>query len=225
MRALGAEHPEARIRTDAKSRIPTHSFWRWSERALFAAGLILLGYVALIAFQARLYEFRAQQYLDSVALSGLKQPQAPLRERASIESLLLDGAILGRMEIPRLKVSAAVLQGTKARTLRLGVGHINGTALPGEPGNSAIAGHRDTFFRALKNIHPNDEIDISTAAGLSQYQVDWAKVVRPNDLTVLDPSNGSALTLVTCYPFNYFGAAPDRFVVRAHLREFPPPQP
>lgn len=213
------------MRTHVNPRTPTHSFWRCSERALFAAGLILLGYVFLIALQARLYEFRAQQYLNSAALSRLEKPQPTLRESASTEPLLLEGDILGRMEIPRLKVSATILQGTKAPTLRLGVGHVNGTVLPGAPGNSAIAGHRDTFFRALKDIHPNDEIVISTAVGPSFYQVDWAKVVHPDDLTVLNPSDGSALTLVTCYPFHYFGPAPDRFIVRAHLRKLPPSQP
>ena len=209
--------------TDTRKRI--HSFWRWTERALFAAGVILLGYVVLIALQARLYEVRARQYLASAALGRQEKPQATPRDKASIESHLLDGDILGRMEIPRLKVSTAVLQGTKARTLRLGVGHIEGTALPGEPGNSAIAGHRDTFFRALKDIRHDDEIDVSTARGLSHYQVDWTKVVRPDDLTVLEPSNGTALTLVTCYPFHYLGTAPDRFIVRAHLRKLPPSQP
>ena len=101
--------------------------------------------------------------------------------------------------------------------LRLGAGHIEGTALPGQPGNIGIAGHRDTFFRELKDIQLNDEIQIQTATGLFRYQVDWMKVVEPSDTTVLEPSdNQTTVTLVTCYPFYFVGSAPKRFVVRAH---------
>ena len=100
--------------------------------------------------------------------------------------------------------------------LRLGAGHIAGTPLPGEPGNSGIAGHRDTFFRELKDIRSNDEIQLQTATGLFRYEVDWVKVVAPDDTSVLAPSTESALTLVTCYPFQFLGSAPQRFVVRAH---------
>jgi sortase A len=126
------------------------------------------------------------------------------------------GDVLGRMDIPRLGVSVAVLQGTNSRVLRLGAGHIEGTPLPGEAGNSGIAGHRDTFFRELKDIRSNDEIQLQTATGFFRYEVDWAKVVAPDDVSVLSPSAESALTLVTCYPFYLVGPAPRRFVVRAH---------
>ena len=101
--------------------------------------------------------------------------------------------------------------------LRLGAGHIEGTALPWETGNSGIAGHRDTFFRELKDIQRNDEIQIQTATGLFRYQVDWMRVVEPGDTTVLEPSyKESTVTLVTCYPFYFVGSAPKRVVVRAH---------
>lgn len=97
------------------------------------------------------------------------------------------------------------------------VRHIEGTALPGETGNSGIAGHRDTFFRELKDIQRNDEIQIQTATGLFRYQVDWMRVVEPGDTTVLEPSyKESTVTLVTCYPFYFVGSAPKRVVVRAH---------
>jgi sortase A len=100
--------------------------------------------------------------------------------------------------------------------LRLGAGHIESTPLPGEAGNSGIAGHRDTFFRELKDIQSNDEIQIQTATGLFRYEVDWVRVVTPDDISVLAPSTDSVLTLVTCYPFYFVGPAPKRFVVRAH---------
>ena len=119
------------------------------------------------------------------------------------------------MEIPRLGLSVAVLQGTSAHILRLGAGRIEGTPLPGEVGNVGVAGHRDTFFRDLKDIRPMDEIQIQTATALFRYQVDWVKVVDPDDLSVLAASTDSALTLVTCYPFYLVGPAPRRFVVHA----------
>jgi sortase A len=109
----------------------------------------------------------------------------------------------------------AILEGTSAQTLRLGAGHIKGTAFPGEPGNSGIAGHRDTFFRPLKDIRTNDEIQIQTATGMSRYQVDWVRVVAPDDTGILDPAAASSLTLITCYPFHLIGSAPERFVVHA----------
>jgi len=120
------------------------------------------------------------------------------------------------MDIPRLGVSVAVLQGSKSRMLRLGAGHIEGTPLPGEAGNSGIAGHRNTFFRDLKDIWQKDEIQLQTATGLLHYEVEWVKLVVPDDISVLAPSTESVLTLVTCYPFYFVGPAPERFVVRAH---------
>ena len=126
------------------------------------------------------------------------------------------GAVLGRLEIARLGVSAIVVEGINARTLRRAVGHIPGTALPGESGNVAISGHRDTFFRALKDIRQDDELLLTTLEGSYRYRVESIKVVEPGDMAVLDDSGESVLTLVTCYPFYYVGPAPKRFIVRAH---------
>ncbi len=200
-------------RASVRRRPP--SWLRWSGRALFAVGLILVGYVALVLVEARLYDTDAKQYVNTALLDShaRSNPQSEIRPA---ESTLTEGEILGHMEIRRLGVSAAVLQGTASRTLRLGVGHIRGTAIPGTLGNSAIAGHRDTFFRALKDIHDGDEIELKTAGTSTRYLVDWARVVAPGDTSVLDSTNESVLTLVTCYPFYFVGGAPKRFVVRAH---------
>lgn len=98
----------------------------------------------------------------------------------------------------------------------------NPGVLKRETGNSGIAGHRDTFFRELKDIQLSDEIQMQTATGLFRYQVDWMKVVEPSDTSVLEPSdNESTVTLVTCYPFYFVGSAPKRFVVRAHSINLP----
>ena len=126
----------------------------------------------------------------------------------------MDG-LIGRIEIPRLLFSAVVAEGIDRATLRHAVGHIPGTALPGEPGNVGLAGHRDTFFRALKDLRTGDEIQFSTPGGDFKYVVESLIIVEPDNVGVLAPSSENVLTLVTCYPFFYIGAAPKRWIVRA----------
>jgi LPXTG-site transpeptidase (sortase) family protein len=101
--------------------------------------------------------------------------------------------------------------------LRRAVGHIPKTALPGEPGNTGLAGHRDTFFRGLRDVRNGDRIDVTTPGAVLHYDVRSIRIVEPTDVSVLDPTPGSTLTLVTCYPFNYIGAAPKRFIVQAKM--------
>ena len=122
---------------------------------------------------------------------------------------------MGQIELTRIGVTAMILEGTDDRTLRRAVGHIPGTSLPGQPGNVAIAGHRDTFFRALRNVRADDEITLMTLEGSYRYRVDSIKVVEPEDTQVLNNSGTDILTLVTCYPFYFVGPAPRRFIVRA----------
>ncbi|HWR15455.1 MAG TPA: class D sortase [Terriglobales bacterium] len=116
----------------------------------------------------------------------------------------------------RIGIDVIIAEGTDGKTLRRGVGHVTGTALPGGLGNVVIAGHRDTFFRALRNVRQDDEVTLTTLAGTYRYQVDWAKVVGVEANDVLSDSDESILTLVTCYPFYFVGPAPKRFIVRAH---------
>ena len=128
-----------------------------------------------------------------------------------------EGALLGRIEIPRVRVSSIILEGTDDHTLALSVGHIPGTALPGREGNMALAGHRDTFFRGLQDIRKRDDIMLTTSGGTQHvYEVESMRVVAPEDVYVLDDIGRPILTLVTCYPFHYIGAAPKRFIVQAH---------
>jgi sortase A len=185
-------------------------FLLWTRRLLLIAGGLAVSYVALTLLNAKLYQEGASKALD-------RQIHEQERHMASPSNAVAkEGDVLGRIEIPRLGMMVAILEGTKSRTLRLGVGHIKGTAFPGEPGNIGIAGHRDTFFRGLRDIRSSDEIQIQTANGLSRYEVDWVRIVAPETIGVLAPSPESAITLVTCYPFHYIGAAPERFVVHAH---------
>jgi sortase A len=123
--------------------------------------------------------------------------------------------LVGRLAIPRLHVSAIVREGVGGNTLGLAVGHIPGTAFPGQMGNVGVAGHRDTLFRGLKEIRANDVIQFDTLRGHYVYQVGSTQVVKPQNISVLKPGQFSELTLVTCYPFNYIGSAPDRFIVKA----------
>ena len=141
------------------------------------------------------------------------KPCPPVRSLAR-RRLAADG-LIGRIEIQRLGLSAIVVEGTTSTTLRRAVGHIPGTALPGQPGNIGISGHRDTFFRPLRNILQNDIITLTTLLGEYRYRVVSTRIVGPNDVAVLDPSQDEILTLVTCYPFYFVGSAPDRFIVRA----------
>ena len=124
---------------------------------------------------------------------------------------------LAVLRIPKIRLEVPVLPGTDDRTLDRAAGHIEGTAKPGTDGNSGIAGHRDGFFRGLKDIAPGDVIEIDTIEGKDSYRVERTWVVDPEDVSVLTPTSTRALTLVTCYPFYYVGSAPRRFIVRAVL--------
>jgi len=127
----------------------------------------------------------------------------------------MPASVIGRISIPRLHLSAIVEEGVDNTTLARAVGHIPGTALPGEPGNIGIAGHRDTFFQKLKDLQPHDEIDFTTHQGRYHYTVESLTVVEPTDVSVLEATGGETLTLVTCFPFHYIGNAPRRFIVHA----------
>jgi sortase A len=122
--------------------------------------------------------------------------------------------MIGRIEIPRVDVSAIIKEGVGSKTLSRAVGHVPETALPGQKGNVGIAAHRDTFFRGLRHIRQGDVIRLSTLEGTYLYQVDTMKIVWPKSVEVLDPTPDRRITLVTCYPFNYIGSAPKRFIVQ-----------
>jgi sortase A len=137
---------------------------------------------------------------------------------------VIDGETMGEIEVARLGLKVIVVQGDSSTILRRAVGHVPGTASPGESGNVALAGHRDTFFRPLRNIRSGDAITFKTLDGEFRYRVESTDVVPPSDVSVLRPSGGRTLTLVTCFPFYSVGAAPDRFIVRARQIETWPEQ-
>jgi sortase A len=148
-------------------------------------------------------------------------PSAPKTEPSPSEpeKAPLPSSLIGRLRIPRLNVVAMVREGADSATLSHAVGHIPGTALPGKAGNVGLAGHRDTIFRALRNIKESDAIDLETDRGTFRYLVSSTKIVSPKDVSVLAAGGGPTLTLVTCYPFYYVGSAPKRFIVRANQEQ------
>jgi sortase A len=124
---------------------------------------------------------------------------------------------LAVLRIPRLKLEVPVLEGTDDWTLNRGVGHIEDTAKPGETGNVGIAGHRDGFFRGLKDVLVGDVLELELRNGTDQYRIEKIWIVNPDDVSVLDPTPSRSVTLVTCYPFYFIGSAPQRYIVRAAL--------
>lgn len=174
------------------------------EQGLKGQGNDVIGYLRFLANGGK----SAPTSSTEAALPGEEEANSPAQS-------LRDDGLIGRIEIPRLKVSAIVREGVDHDTLSRAVGHVPQTALPGQPGNVGVAAHRDTFFRGLRNVRKGDVIQIETPGKTFQYEVDSLKIVWPKNVEVLDPTPQPSLTLVTCYPFNYVGSAPKRFIVRA----------
>ena len=199
-------------------KVPLRRILKWAQRGLFACAFLLLGYCAFALVDAWIFQTRQNAVLDRQlrerrAASETSQPQSsavPSRAPA----LAVD-SLIGRIEIPRLLLSVVVVEGVDKTTLRRAVGHIPGTAMPGEAGNVGLAGHRDTFFRPLKDLKIKDQIQFSTLKGNFKYEVESLRVVEPNNVGVLASSGENMLTMVTCYPFYYVGPAPKRWIVRA----------
>jgi len=167
-----------------------------------AFGVLALGYAGFVS-------------VDSHAYQALEMKKFHQAGRLSEPHILVEGDVLGEIQVPRLGLSAIVVQGDSPASLRRAVGHISKSALPGEWGNVALAGHRDTFFRPLRDIQKGDEIRFKTRERSFEYRVEWIEVVAPTDIRVLESSTGHDLTLLTCYPIHYVGPAPKRLVVRA----------
>jgi sortase A len=189
---------------------------RWIERGLLLVGVICLGLAASSRIDSNLYQRLQGRRLDALLGHGAAgyRPR-PAHASGAGRGIATGSELLGRIEIPRLGVSAIIAEGTDSRTLRRAVGHVPSTAWPGQAGNVVLAGHRDSFFHALKDVHAGDYVRITTLEGVYEYEVDSTDVVGPGRTDLLDPSDATTLTLITCYPFNYVGPAPDRFVVRA----------
>jgi sortase A len=181
----------------------------WTQRMLFAGAILLLGYCAFVAVDTWIFQRQENAALERFV------PPGPAASISVLPAIIGPDGLIGRMDIPHVELSVVVLEGTGGKILRRAVGHIGGTALPGHPGNVGIAGHRDTFFRPLRNIQPDDLITLTTPRGEYRYRVVSTTIVSPDNVAVLNSDGNEVLTLVTCYPFYYVGPAPDRFIVRA----------
>ena len=187
------------------------------------AGTSMLLWCALVVADALVAQHAARRSLETPASSAATSPSLPVPPVEPVTTVdagarprsVRRGEAVGDLSIPRLGLSAIVLNGSDARTLRRGPGHLETTPLPGQSGNTVIAGHRDSFFQPLRDIRVGDDIFIATPRGRFRYRVASLRVVPPFDLSVLEPTDAPTLTLITCYPFWALGSAPDRFIVRA----------
>jgi sortase A len=224
--------------SEARHAKRERKFWTWTERVLLAAGLSLLAIYGaariegVISFHTALRKFAA---IESRAALAKQSEAAEMRAAAEAETSELgtvsdreqagsdeeqmqqSGAPLALLRIAKIQLEAPVFDGTDGLTLNHGVGRIAGTARPGETGNIGIAGHRDGFFRGLKNVGVGDAIELETPNGTDTYIVDQVQIVAPEDTSVLRPRSVASVTLVTCYPFHFIGSAPQRYVVTAFL--------
>lgn len=173
----------------------------FSERFCWLVGFACIGFGLFVSVHAFAYREAEKQILHRPNSVG--KPSG-------------DSA-LGSIEIPALALSAPIAPDIDADSLRTGVGHIRGTAVPGGLGTVGLAGHRDSFFRPLRRILPGMDIALTDITGKYHYIVDSTEIVTPDKVHVLDITQRPALTLITCFPFDYIGAAPRRFIVHAHL--------
>lgn len=183
---------------------------------LLAAGIILLGAYAITMIDGQVHSRGALRAFDSaqsqlsIAPAGVVAPG----HRQSPEN----AAPMAVLRVEKLNLRVPVFEGTDAVVLNRGVGWIDGTAKPGEAGNVGIAGHRDKYFRGLKDLRKGDVIELSTVTGTMTYVVEQTKIVDPKDTYVLLPRSIASLTLVTCYPFYFVGNAPRRYILHATLK-------
>ncbi|MBI4459851.1 MAG: class D sortase [Acidobacteria bacterium] len=187
-------------------------------------GALVVLYCAFVIVRAHAFQTYANWMFERArgsSRTGIQSYSPPSISLLRSNNRLAPGlpSLIGRIEIPRLRLSVMILEGDDERQLQLGAGHIPGTALPGESGNVVIAAHRDSFFQPLRDISKNDQIVVTTLNGSFQYRVDSVQVTDPDNRAVLRHSDEPVLTLVTCYPFTYIGSAPKRFIVQARRVE------
>lgn len=209
------------------------------ERLLLGVGLTFLGIWAatqihrVVASRSAIARFNANAHssdsptsaIDPVAGSPVDfRLWSNNRIAAYKESLVQKKDLpLAILRIPSIHLEVPVFDGTDELTLNRGVGRIEGTAQIRQAGNIGIAGHRDGFFRGLKDIQPGDPIELVLSDKTEKYAVSQTQVVTPDDVEVLAPTEMPTLTLVTCFPFYYVGSAPKRFIVTASMKNSSPP--
>lgn len=204
--------------------------WRGVGGFSFLLGAMLVLYVGSLAWQRQVSQRLAQAELAQTALEtqvdethvaeadSLAEIRVATDEPSEPQGRPERGSVIGRIVVPAAGVDVVAFEGVDRKTLDRGAGHFPGTALPGRPGNSAFAAHRDVEFRGLRRVEPGHDVFIDTGQATFVYRIEETRVAEPSEVEVLDPSGGSDLTLITCYPFDWVGPAPRRFVVSARLR-------
>jgi len=185
----------------------------WLERTLLVCGAVLACWCVSVLLRAEFV--RRMPVPPPVELPGDAGERAPSASSGTMPTPR--GAWLARLSAPTAKLTATVLEGSDDETLAVAAGHIESTPLPGAEGNVGIAGHRDTIFRRVRDLHAGDPLIVTTRDGVFRYRVAKTSIVRPSDVWVLNDEGRPTLTLVTCYPFDFFGHAPKRFIVSAEL--------
>ncbi len=185
------------------------------ERVLFYSGLLLLGMSSWNVLKFTAFQMHPE-WFGTLSQLILRWQDGRGSSCETSRKLRLPPVLIGTLEIPRIDMSVLVVDGDSEESLSVGAGHVPGTALPGERGNSAIAGHRDTAFRALRNVRIGDRVWIENGHTYN-YVVTSVKIVDSDDIGVLQDTGAAMLTMITCYPFRYIGAAPKRYVVRARM--------
>lgn len=197
-------------------RVATRSLL-WGARLLSVTGLACMALFVWYVLEARYFQWELSHTFDE---QRQRSAERALSTDARPEGAVQD--LVGRLEIPRIGLDVMVLSGVDQATLRRSAGLVPDTARPGKAGNVAIAAHRDTYFRPLRQVKEGDFIQITTLDARYYYRVQWTAVVGPDETSVLGPTGKPSLTLITCYPFYYVGQAPQRFIVRASQQEARP---
>ena len=205
---------------------------RHVERVLLIVGAVLLALYAAARVHRAVLSNADLQSFKTVARVTVEGPRGAILSTSAPEFSLWSekrvreyqqslaahfSPAIGILRIPKIDVEVPVLEGTDELTLNRGVGHVAGTANPGQNGNVAIAGHRDGFFRGLKDVAVGDKIELTTLQGTETFVIDRITIVEPSDVSVLQPRSHSSLTLITCYPFYFIGSAPQRYIVQASI--------
>jgi sortase A len=204
------------------------------EIVLLAGGVALMALAVSLYIGGRMYSRGAVERFHSSVASQRAQPRSHLQSVTNVDySLWAPKRIeeykatlaehfdepVAVLRVDKIHLEVPVFEGTSDRVLNRGLGRIEGTARIGESGNVGIAGHRDGFFRGLKDVEVGDTMELETPAGTQTYVIDSITLVNPDDVSVLKNESAPELTLVTCFPFYFVGSAPERYIVRASLKD------
>ena len=200
-----------------------HTFIRVSEPLCWLVGLLLSGFFLSQMVQGEVQRVTDIEQVELAWNSPLPDQSlwAPGRIAAWQQSQVAAPAnVMAILEVPEVGLKVPVYAGASDLNMDRGAGHIKGTTRPDGEGNIGIAGHRDGYFRALKDVEVGDSLTLRTSSGQQRYLIDEILIVDPLDVEVLDASDVTSVTLVTCYPFYFVGHAPQRYIVKARLDDF-----